>query len=236
MKKPVDPRIQNLATFLGFTTIENIDKFYNKKFQTWLFRNSHFTEKNETDPDELFFLKYDSDGNIINAKFSCATKDGILLTVKDFIDYEVSILGSLEASTLPFDQKKRIEYYKNYLTSKLPDVKQGKPKKRTFEEFLFKITDKEKFIQELKDNFPTEKGKSIRAMIEILKDEGMLTYGTKEFKDLHKGIGHSFNRNIGTYQSVKDPKKADLYKDEETISLVRSILNPLISKYKQTQS
>ncbi len=113
-------------------------------------------------------------------------------------------------------------------------VKPGNQKKQTFEEFLFKITDKENFIQELKDLFPTEKGKSIRAMIELLKDEGLLTYGTKEFKDLYKGIKHSFNRNIGTYQSVKDPKKADLYNDIETMSQVRSKLTQLISKYKHT--
>ena len=134
-----DPRIQNLATFLGFTTIDNIESFFNRKYQKWLFDNSHVREITENELENPY-PKYDSEGYITNAEFSSTTKDNIPLTQKDFIDKELLILKNLETSSLPLEKKKRIEYYKNFLISKLSDTTSQQKNKEAYKnELWFKV-------------------------------------------------------------------------------------------------
>lgn len=106
-------------------------------------------------------------------------------------------------------------------------IKKVKPKK-TLLEFIHNITDKEAFSQELKNLFPTEQGKSIKAIILKLVDVDILIYGTKEFLQFYNELRTNFNRDIGTYQSINDVKTVD----KEITDIIHKKLNPLIIKYK----
>lgn len=115
-------------------------------------------------------------------------------------------------------------------TNETPTIEKDKPKKlkKVLFQFIHNITDKDGFIRELKETFPTEIGKSIKAIIDILTDDKILIYGTKEFKTLYEQINLSFNRDIGTYNSVQNVKTVD----KETRETIYKKLNPLIIKYK----
>lgn len=109
-----------------------------------------------------------------------------------------------------------------------PDEVKPKKLKKTLFEFIHNIENKEAFSQELKKTFPTERGKSIKAVIDVLTTEKILIYGTKEFKPLFEELQKYFNRDIGTYNSVQNVKTVD----KETTETINKKLNPLIIKYK----
>ncbi len=109
-------------------------------------------------------------------------------------------------------------------------AKTSKPKrlKKTLIEFIHNVENKEAFLQDLKITFPTEIGKSIKAIIDFLNKERILIYGTKEFKQLFEELENYFSRNIGSYNSVQNVKEID----KETNETISKKLNPLIIKYK----
>ncbi|MCK9235783.1 MAG: hypothetical protein WDA08_04575 [Weeksellaceae bacterium] len=120
-------------------------------------------------------------------------------------------------------------------TDKLDETKKENDKpdkiKKELHHFFNQIDNERKldFLNELKELFPTEIGLSIRAIIEILKENNMLIIGTREFKAFFKELKDFFDRNIGSYQSINDEIPDDIIK--ETILLK---LKPLIDKYKQS--
>lgn len=111
-----------------------------------------------------------------------------------------------------------------------PPVEKNKPKKlkKVLFQFIHNIENKEEFIKELKETFPTEIGKSIKAIIDILTDEKILVYGTKEFKTLYDEIKLSFNRDIGSYNSIQNVKIVD----KETTETIYKKLNSLTVRHK----
>lgn len=108
------------------------------------------------------------------------------------------------------------------------DQPEAKKTKKTLLEFIHNIEDKEAFVQDLIKLFPTEIGKSIKAIIDILNNEKIIIYGTKEFKQLFEELTSCFGRDLGTYQSVQNVKTVDA----ETTNIVCKKLNPLIIKHK----
>lgn len=126
--------------------------------------------------------------------------------------------------------KKQYKQTKNLYLSDTSTVEKAKPKKlkKVLFQFIHNIENKEAFSQELKKTFPTEIGKSIKAVIDILTTEKILIYGTKEFKPLFEELQKHFNRDIGTYNSVQNVKIVD----KETTETINKKLNPLIIKYK----
>jgi|NGEPerStandDraft_5_1074534.scaffolds.fasta_scaffold03873_3 hypothetical protein len=103
--------------FIGFTSIQKLDFFFNKRYQTWVYNNSH--KKDEAEKEKMFFLlKHDARGNITNAKFSGTTMDGIPLTEKDYIKLEFINLNTLFSYKMTFDEHKRVEYYRDFLEKK----------------------------------------------------------------------------------------------------------------------
>lgn len=102
--------------------------------------------------------------------------------------------------------------------------------KKTLFEFIHNVNDKENFLFELKNTFPTEKGKSIRAIINILENENIFIYGAREFTHLYDQLKVYFNRDIGTYQSIQDVKVVDTIISDT----INKKLNPLIIKHKTT--
>lgn len=100
--------------------------------------------------------------------------------------------------------------------------------KKIIFDFINNINNKEGFLNELRITFPTEQGKSIKAIVLKLVDAEILIYGTKEFLQLYNELKIYFKRDIGTYQSINDIKTVDF----ETSNIIHKKLNPLISKYK----
>lgn len=97
---------------------ENVAFIYEKKFQKWLFKNSHKKQWNQ--PEEFNSLKFNNKGKIINAQFSKRTKNGIELTEKQFIEHELYRLSKLDYNTLKTaDQKATYNLYQKFLASKL---------------------------------------------------------------------------------------------------------------------
>jgi hypothetical protein len=103
--------------------------------------------------------------------------------------------------------------------------------KKSLSEFIQNVNDKEAFLQELKITFPTEIGKSIKAIIDLLKKEKYLIHNDREFSDVVNAIKMFFNRDIGSIQSIRDAKNTDDKIFREPIELK---LNPLINKHKTT--
>lgn len=120
--------------------------------------------------------------------------------------------------------------FEEYLV-KQEDIKENDKPKKELHQFFNQIDNERKldFLNELKELFSTEKGQSIRAIIEILKDNNMLIIGAREFRDFHKELKEFFDRNIGSYQSINDKVPDDAVKEPILLKL-----KPLIDKYKQS--
>lgn len=109
-------------------------------------------------------------------------------------------------------------------------TKTNKPKK-TLLEFIHNIEDKEAFLQDLKNTFPTEIGKAIKGIIDLLKKDKYLIHNDREFSDVVNAIKIFFNRDIGSVQGIRDAKNTD---DKIFIEPIELKLNPLIIKHKTT--
>lgn len=139
-------------------------------------------------------------------------------------------IGHLQYSEVEFIGNGIAKAYR--LLNEPQQIETVKPKKlkKTLFEFIHKIEDKKAFKKDLKEQFPTEIGKSIKAIIDILSKEQILIYGTKEFKQLFEELENCFSRDIGTYNSVQNVKTVDA----ETTDIILKKLNPLIIKHKTT--
>lgn len=111
-------------------------------------------------------------------------------------------------------------------------VEKSKPNKlkKSLVDFIQNVKDKEAFLQELKTTFTTEKGKSIKIIITLLKKESILIINSREFKDFHLELQSFFDRDIGTRQSVNDVIFDDIH--PEIIDPIQKRLNPLVIKHK----
>ncbi len=107
------------------------------------------------------------------------------------------------------------------------DVKQIK----TFPEYILH-PDRELIANELRVLFKGEKGKSIRLMIEVLKNESnpLITYENRQRNEIYKAMKIFFNWNIGTYQSIWDYKRINDEIDYEAVKIkVLQILNNILN-------
>lgn len=95
-------------------------------------------------------------------------------------------------------------------------------------DFVFNISDKVTFVQELKLLFPNEKGKTLKAIINILKVQNILIIGDREFKAFYDALKIEFNRDIGTYTSINDVKEIH----EQITTPIESKVKLLINKHK----
>lgn len=110
--------------------------------------------------------------------------------------------------------------------TKLPVHKNGtaKPLKR-FEEY-FVCPDRDVLVARLREEFNTEKGKSIRLLIEALTKKGVLSVCTGQNRSFHKAWMEYFGRSIGSYNSVFNYKvnlpvdSADIEKYERRIEII----------------
>ena len=220
-----------IGYFVGFEKY-GIDVFYNRKYQKWLAENSTDAESLNSDNDK-FVPEFDEDGFITNITFT-PFENGIPLTESVYIEEQKKYLdGILKLTDIAKSEKRKIEYFINYLNDKKENLKVGaepeKQKKRhkTLLEFINNIDDKEAFLNDLKNTFPTEIGLSIKAIVLRLVEVNILIYGTKEFKNFYEELTKYFDRSIGSYPSINDNKP-----DSKIIDIITLKLNPLIDKYK----
>jgi hypothetical protein len=138
----------------------------------------------------------------------------------------------IEPDKLSLIENKRFEFYNDFLLNRLEQPQQTQTLKpiKTLNDFFINIDEdnKENFYNELKEIFPTEIGKSIKVIIDELAVQNMLVIGAREFKAFHAELGKTFNRDIGTYQSIQNIKNIHKVSSEP----IKIKLNSLIIKYK----
>ena len=182
--------LQFVKIKLKFSSIKsnetNIAEVYENNLTLWYYENSDTKKNSGTEiinriiknPKKLTF---------------CRTNDGFKLTEDDFIEEELKLLNTLQERKLLRGDIKRMKIYRKWLegkTSNLDKVqtamiennsKKHKPKK-TLQNFITNVKDKNAFIKDLKINFNTEKGINLKILIEILKDESIISIKSREFK------------------------------------------------------
>lgn len=159
---------------------------------------------------------------------SVKDREEVFVQLSNLEDYviETRIL-QLKSDIIREKLKKMLEEVNNksILTTSANPAK----RKKKLVDFFDNIDNKEAFMQELKNAFPTERGKSIRVIIDKLYEENMLIYGDREFSQFYNELSSFFNRDIGTYQSIHDIK----FIDEQAKIPIYKKLNHLIINYKK---
>jgi len=102
---------------------------------------------------------------------------------------------------------------------------------KNISDFIYNVKDKDAFLNILKTTFKKEKGKKIRAIIDLLKRENILIIPERDFLDFYNCLKTYLDRNIGTYQSINDVKDIQSY----YFTPFEEILNPIIKNHKITK-
>lgn len=97
------------------------------------------------------------------------------------------------------------EAIKDWLSEQNEQKKPTKAEK-TIKQFIINIKEdkKQKFIDKLKQEFPTEIGVTIKAMFFVLEEFEVLKIGNREMKRCIEVFEASFERPIGSIQSIRD--------------------------------
>jgi hypothetical protein len=127
---------------------------------------------------------------------------------------------------------KKILYNIEYISglTQQADIKKPDEVEKDLSDFIHNVKNKQEFIQNLKEMFPNEKGKRIKAMIIILQEKGIIVILDRQFKEFYKSLKKDFNRDIGTYPSINDIKVGVF--DDTYLDGFRKKLIPLIKKHK----
>ena len=97
----------------------------------------------------------------------------------------------------------------------IPDIIPLKLNK-SFPEYLVNI-DKEKFAEILRLNFNTERGKNIRILIDLLKDNNppLLAINNRRNNEFHSSMNDYFSQDIGSYQGIFNKPVTDSIFEED---------------------
>src|SRR5690554_3426193 len=106
--------IRYIGITLGGLNPDNVDYIYNKRLQFFYYKNS--SQKEITDNDEG--LKYDEQGNIINATFNKVYETGLQIPETTFIENELNRINKIDLTQLENSQKDLVRFYKQYLEAK----------------------------------------------------------------------------------------------------------------------
>lgn len=209
---------------IGQFEIDKLDFHFNREFQNWLFRNSYEKEY----PKDTNGVEHDEKGFITNATFNGKTKDGLDLTEKDFLEELIPKIEKIDLSLLKLDEKKRLEFYKEYLMKKKDGLmKDGPDPEMNLSHFFYDISDLDSFIEEVSSAMIELKGKDIKAMIQVFEKECILYIPNRKFKKFYDCLKEAFKHDIGTYTGINDARP-----DEIAIKPIRMKLLPIIAKYK----
>lgn len=188
--------------------------------------------------EKIKIEKFDNPKN----KESIIKRINSILFEREFINGNKGILATKEIIPYLWTEKKIHEYgYYNGIMKSIDDfcksagithedfkklsTKKSSNKSDLDLEDYFRLKSYKLFISDLKIEFKTEKGKDIKAIIEILKQEGLLHIPNRGLKAFIEKLKDTLNRDIGTYQSINDPTP-----DKVDIEEIRKRLNPLIKK------
>ena len=126
--------------------------------------------------------------------------------------------------TLSYKETEDIIHYKNNLEEKTDYLVEQK-KIKSFPELL--LHDNNYLLAEmLKSEFNTEKGKSIRFMIEVLKNKQILKLGNRQGTNIYRALKDYFRNDIGSKQSIFNYKlnmiadEIDIKRFEERIDFI----------------
>jgi hypothetical protein len=202
-------------------TCEHIEKA-NQSIMDFIFQPLHFTDEFQLLREEFEKLDY---------KSQLIQWTGIKYTILQ--DVEENSFGKREASIflkkIDFELE-RIENLLKIETNQPQKLKPFQKPTKNILDFINNVKNKEIFLDELKITFPTERGKSIKIIIELLQKENILIFGNREFKILYNELKTFFVRDIGTRQSINDVKFEDIH--TSIIEPIQKKLNPLIIRYK----
>lgn len=118
--------------------------------------------------------------------------------------------------------------HKPYIQSKNDKNKPGRTK--LFPEYLLNI-ERKQLAEQLKIEFSTEIGKSIRLMIKVLNEMQLLTIENRGRKSFYNALKKYFNRNIGSYPSIFD-YEINPVSDKEDIKTVQTKINFILTNLK----
>lgn len=118
----------------------------------------------------------------------------------------------------------------NIFESSIPATETSNYIAKPFPEYLLH-PEKMKLANEIKKEFSTEKGKSIRLLLHVLENNNppFITIGYRQAKEVHKAMSDFFGRNIGKYQSVFD-YKVDIKLNRKDLENISTRLNHILSK------
>jgi transposase len=92
---------------------------------------------------------------------------------------------------------------------KFEGIRDERPQQeKSFPEHLNHAKNKE-LAEKIKQTFTTERGREIRILIEVMKEKHLISIGSRQFKAMFKSLKSYLNRDIGSYQSVQNPKSFD---------------------------
>lgn len=117
--------IRYISITLGGLNPDNVDYIYNKRLQKFYYQNS--SQKEITNNDEG--LKYDEQGNIINATFNKIYGTGLQIPETTFIENELNIINKIDLTQLKNSQKDLVRFYKQYLEAKQQTSEPQQPEK-----------------------------------------------------------------------------------------------------------
>ncbi|MDA9835763.1 hypothetical protein N9C00_02285 [Flavobacteriales bacterium] len=144
----------------------------------------------------------------------------------DFLENLKTILKNIKVITQQADIIK-LDEVKNksshFIEIKLDEVN------KTLSHFIENVEEKQNFIEELKGMFPTEKGKSIKAVIAILQENDIIIIPDRQFREFYTCLKNDFKRDIGSYTSINDSKDFD----EAYLDPFKNKLHTLIKSYKK---
>jgi hypothetical protein len=106
----------------------------------------------------------------------------------------------------------------------------------TLSEFLLH-SKKTILASKFKEVFTLEKGKSIRLIIKALEEHEppLIAYGNRDFKAIYRAFQVTFDRNIGSYQSVKSYSYNE-QADKEDFEAIQLKLKHILSEINTTET
>ena len=129
--------------------------------------------------------------------------------------------GYFHAMIAPvFNNYAFIQACNDLLNQQAPTTDTPKPPQppKTFPEYILH-PDRENIAEALKTTFRGEKGKSIRLMIEVLKDHGLITYENRQRQKIFDAMKLYFDWYIGRRQSIFDYKRINDIEDYKAIEV-----------------
>lgn len=153
---------------------------------------------------------------------------------RDEDGYKTLLSSHIKYGIEKFLQGKALAEYENFLKSVSQETRMDKSiinKTVSFTGYLLH-DNKEKLAEQLKTSFNIEIGKSIRLMIEALKEMGLLTIENRRGKSFYNALKEYFNRNIGSYQSIFD-YKLNSEIDQAENQTIRTKINYILRNLKE---